>query len=602
MKNDTSFAATPLWSFFLSLCSVCVPFVPAQAQATELSQPIQQILMSDSTKFGYSGDELFLSDFGNPKADSSTVPQTLPNYPVVPDKASSSNSPSKKTAPTTTTKKQTETKPVVYTRPLQSGNFYTVSEPSNNIPQNKLIQAPVVSYPKGKLSNGDDAIFKARLSALPALIPMDYNKWVGDFIQVYLNKQKTQLNLMLPRTDLYFPFFESVLNKHGLPDELKYLPVILSALNPHTQSEDGAAGLWQLSYKTAKLHGLDANNYIDERRDPLLSTEVAAKHLRNLYKKYMDWHLVIAAYTGGEASVDKAIKRAGGVRNYWDLSTFLPIETQAYVPFFIAAAYVMNYHQEHGIYKRALPMSYNITDTLYIKPQTSLKAIAIQINMPLEDLQLLNPAIIRDIIPASAKGYPLNLPLSKISALDAYRNNLDDRREIYIDRTKEDQVRIPKSNPWNKELGSSEAENGSDAAEDIGKMLAKHTIQEGETLLSIAQKYDCTIDKIKQWNGAKAEKLIAGQSLSVYKKITDDASLMNNELPETAPITNPKTSTTNKPAKTIDSKYRKHIIKDGETIWGIAQKYKIDLERIKRLNGKNADTLKPGQELLIPKP
>ncbi|MBK8474052.1 MAG: transglycosylase SLT domain-containing protein [Sphingobacteriales bacterium] len=427
----------------------------------------------------------------------------------------------------------------IITRPANStaqtpapNKVYEASPAADIIGKNKLIQRPIVQY-EGDASSVA-AISKARLSALQTIVPMTYNDIVQSFIDMYVKDKRDQVSRMLPRTDLYFRTFEEALDRHDLPMELKYLPVMESALIPHAKSQNGASGLWQLPYGIAKDYGLDSNDFIDERRDPKLSSESAAMHLKNLYRKYLNWHLVIAAYHCGDGEMNKAIQKAGGIRDYWELATFLPIETQAYVPLFIAATYVMSYYQEYDIPKYDAPYTYYATDTVRIKGKSSLREIAQQIDMALNELQYLNPAIIHDYIPASSKGYPLRLPANKIGVLVAYQNNLKNQKEIILDRTREKQITLPSGNMWhyktdefgnkqnNKQVPQStpSTKSGQNTTK-TDLIIAHYVIQKGDNMKRILQMFPgVTARDILRVNNLKSDKFIRDMTLKIPQSNT----------------------------------------------------------------------------------
>lgn len=415
-------------------------------------------------------------------------------------------------------------------------NIHVIQDATNIIGMHKLVQPRVVSYPVRSAS--DEAMYMARLSALQTIVPMTYNNIVKYFIDMYVYEKRDQVNRMLTRSDLYMTLFEEALDRHGLPAELKYLPIIESALVPHAKAENGRSGLWQLSYTTAKEYGLESNNYIDERRDPRLSTEAAAMHLKNLYRRYLDWQIVIAAYNCGEAEVNKAIQKAGGVRNYWELATFLDIETQAYVPLFIAATYIMEYYNEHDFHKYEAPYTYYVTDTVFVKKALTLREIAKQVNMDVSELQFLNPAIVRDVIPLSVKGYPLTLPGSKAPVFVSYLNNLENRKEINLDRTKETSINLPRGSMWNQRpdnLGrmvgppnlskgerATAALNTTVVADDDKQniynrpIVAHYQIRRGDTMQRILQMFPgVSADDIRKINNIKGDNLINGMTLKI---------------------------------------------------------------------------------------
>lgn len=587
--------------------------VDTAALKKDIEEKLNRSAKSKPTKNDDNGDDRSNKGNGNPPAKPAQVitpaiptkvtPAATVNTAspapkqVVPQQPPSTLPAAAKTPPQTNSKPTTTLPATTYT--------YVVKTPENIIPQKKLITPPPIHYPKGASGN-DAATYKARLSALPTVIAMDYNDIVAGFIKMYLTDKRDQVSRMLSRADNYMTVFEAALDRHNLPMELAYLPVIESALVPHAKNDKGASGLWQLPYGIAKQYGLDANNYIDERRDPLLSSEVAAQYINYLYKKYSDWHLVIAAYNSGEGAINKAIQQAGGRQNYWEISTFLPVEAQAYVPLFIAAVYVMNYYPEHGLNKYDAPYQYSITDTIRVKNGLNLKNFALNVSMEYDQLVFLNPAIIRDTVPPSKRGYPIVLPLSKLGIAEAYIHNLDPNADIYIDRTKEKSVKIPENSLWNEELdvygypvGAYKSKSAADAQNNAATATKDapldYYVQNGDVLLAIAQKFDCTDEELKKWNNLKtADKLIPFQKLRIWVAANDNKfALYENIALQSTPLDEKTIQNANK-------KIREHIIKQGETLWKIAEKYKVDAEQLKKYNGLKSNTLKPGTTLKIP--
>lgn len=579
------------------------------------AQNMEKILQSDTTKFNYGGTDLLDIDLqlgGSndktgkvvPMSDKNTTPTKInapANTGLVP------NSLDKNTTTKVTPDSRPpagNTLPIAQTRPVVPGQTpppaYVPATVENQIPRHKLISPPVI-----KPVRGED-IYKTRLAAIPSLIPLDYNELVKGFIDMYLTDKRDQVSRMLSRTDDYFDTFESILDRYGLPLELKCLPIIESALIAHAQSETGESGLWQLPYKVARQYGLAANDFIDERRDPQLSTEAAAKELSRLYKQYGDWHWVIAAYNCGEGAVNRAIQRAGNRRDYWQASAFLPIEAQAYVPLFISAVYIANYYQQHSITKYDAPFLYYATDTIRVKRGINLKKTAANIDMNLNELVYLNPAIIRDSVPPSQRGYPINLPLSKLAPFEAYINNLDPNRDIILDRTKEKQIGIPENNVWNgnhDEFGNILSQKATAAKKNKDNtprnILQEYTVRKGDVLGTIAEKFDCTVEDIKRWNKMQNNKVTINDVLHIY--ITEaQAGLGNSDV--TIDKTEPTTTENIVGISLLDPpKEKTYKVKTGDTIWSIAQKFGIEPEKLKKHNGiKDSQPLTIGSTLKIP--
>ena len=259
-----------------------------------------------------------------------------------------------------------------------------------------------------------DSIYIERLQGLDSYVDLSFNKLVKNYIELYMKRRPSQVSVMLGLSKYYFPIFEAALDKYGLPLELKYMPIIESALNPTAYSRAGACGIWQFVYGTGKMYDLEITSYIDERRDPVKSSEAAAKYLKDLYDIYQNWHFVIAAYNCGPGNVNKAIRRSGGKRDYWTVYYRLPRETRGYVPNFIAAAYAMNYHEKHGI-KAAYPTIELVTDTIIVNDYLHFKQVEAFTGVDMAELRALNPQYRRDIIPANGlKQYPLRLPVDAV--------------------------------------------------------------------------------------------------------------------------------------------------------------------------------------------
>ncbi|MEZ4886954.1 MAG: transglycosylase SLT domain-containing protein [Chitinophagales bacterium] len=398
----------------------------------------------------------------------------------------------------------------------------------NFIQSRKLIEPEMVSlksFSLNQIPSYNDESYRIKLEILHSEIPLTYNEYVKIFIDMYLIEKRDQVKQMLARKELYLPACEAALDRHDLPMYLKYLPVILSALTPHAKSSSGASGLWQLPYETARLYGLESNDYIDERRDPRLSSEVAAKHLINLWNKYHDWHLTIAAFCGGEGAVNKAIRRSGGQKDYWVIAEYLPEEIQAYVPLFIAAVYTMTYYPDHNIHQFNAPYNFYLTDTVSIKRGFDLSSVAKFVDMKLEEVQFLNPAIKRDTIPPSKRGYPLVLPISKVGWAQSYERNLNAiNEETILDSNKK--LTLPPDNIWTKptdEYGVISSTNRTNVYNKTTQnssistyVVLKYPLKPGDILGTIAQKFDCTIADLRQWNDIEDEsRMKIGQELLI---------------------------------------------------------------------------------------
>lgn len=344
-----------------------------------------------------------------------------------------------------------------------------------------------------------DSIYKTRLQALPFVIEVPYNEVVRRYILRYVKHSPRQLATLQRKAEYYFPIFEDILARHELPYELCYLPVIESALNPHAHSHMGAAGLWQFMPATGKRYGLEVNSLVDERMDPIRSTEAACRFMKDLYKIFGDWNLVIAAYNCGPGNVNKAIHRAGGKRDFWSIYPFLPRETRGYLPIFIAASYAMNYAEVHGICP-AEPLLTMASDTIVTTERQHLKQIADNLDIPLAELRRLNPQYPRDIIPGG-KAYALCLPIEKTGSY------IDNEQAILTYQANE----LIHNRRAEIELLHKTSVNGGYSINGV----TYYKIKEGDTLGGIAKKFRVSVKQLKAWNGLKSDIIRAGKTLKI---------------------------------------------------------------------------------------
>ena len=371
-----------------------------------------------------------------------------------------------------------------------------------------------------------------RLQRIPSVMEMPYNDVVRKFIDRYAVRLRASVSYMLGAANFYMPIFEEALEMYNLPLELKYLPVIESALSPTATSRVGAAGLWQFMLATGKQYGLEVNSLVDERRDPIKSTYAAARYLRDLYKIYDDWNLVIAAYNYGPQNINKAIHRAGGVKDYWAIYKYLPRETQGYVPAFIAANYIMTYYCEHNI----CPMRTQIpakSDTIVVNRDVHFKQIAAVTGIRIEELRSLNPQYRRDIVNGSTQPSVIRLPQTYVNAFldreDSIYNyeaaTLLTKRtvvEVTADDVKEDvvarsQTVAPRTHQAThvrtRAVSQSRSRRGGKTA-SRGRSQSV-TVKSGQTLSQIAKKNNTTVEKLKRLNGIKGNNIRAGKKLKV---------------------------------------------------------------------------------------
>lgn len=363
-----------------------------------------------------------------------------------------------------------------------------------------------------------DSIYIMRLRALPTIIDMPFNQPVKKSLDFYLTRRRSLIEHMVGLGfNHYFPIFENALKRHGLPSELKYLSCIESALRVNAYSPAHAAGLWQFIPSSGILQGLEVNSYIDERYDVYKSTEAACKFLKQLYNKFQDWPLAIAAYNCGPGNIDKAIARSGGRRTFWELYNYLPKETRSYVPLFIAITYVMNYHCEHNLCGTvsSIPVE---CDTIMVDQFVHFEQISHWLNMPVEQVESLNPQYICDIVPASIeKQRSITLPADKAVAFLQFQDSIYAfKADSLLPRNGELKEVLEKgrrnsyvNQGGNRRAGAGAGRGGGSSASSGGS----HVVRKGETLSSIAKKYRTSVAAIKRANGLRHDRLRAGQKL-----------------------------------------------------------------------------------------
>ncbi len=345
----------------------------------------------------------------------------------------------------------------------------------------------------------NDSIYADRLNRLQTIIQMTYNDVTKQFIERYANRHRRLISNMLGLSTYYMPMIENALDKYNMPQELKYLPIIESAFNPKAVSRVGAKGLWQFMFKTAKSYGLKANSYIDERFDPLKSTHAAIRYLRDLYNFFQSWDLAIAAYNCGPGNVKKAIIRSGGKTNFWQIYRYLPRETRGYIPAFIAANYIMNYYEEHGItpMQPTLPIA---TDTIHVSKNLHFSQVAELCDIEMEALRAMNPQYIRDIIPGKSETCVLRLPNETITSMLTLGDT------IY--KHKQEQLF-----PENQLAQLEKSVKLNDGGRNYSK---RHKVRNGETLSTIARKYGVSVKQIMKANGMRSTRIRAGRYINIY--------------------------------------------------------------------------------------
>ncbi len=491
----------------------------------------------------------------------------------------------------------------VYLQYIQRLDSLYLAWKTNRLPI-RFYQDTALAFVKNyKTPDTPDSVFIKRLAGIPSAIELTYNKQVRSYLDLYTKSRRKQVSIMLGLSDYYFPMIEAKLDSYGLPLELKYLPIIESALNPIAKSKAGAQGMWQFMLATAQLYKLNVNSFIDERLDPERSTDVACRYLKELYGMFGDWHMVIAAYNCGPGNMKKAIQRSGGKKNYWDVFYYLPVETRGFVPAFIAAAYIMNYSQDHGFYavKPIMPIH---SDTVLVRHELHLGQVSEVLGVDLVTLLMLNPKYRRKILPAAGGPYDLRLPDDKISSFITYQDSIQSFKQG---------VYLAKNNMDKEPTRAGKSKTKAKAAEDTpanGESTITYKVKSGDNLGAISARYKVPVNSIKDWNGLKSNNLSVGQSLTVYvHKSAADTPRDTNAL---AIVSNqPKTVKENTagqaevqppvkaPAGPADQ-FVLYTVRSGDNLWTIAQKYPgTSHEDIMRLNQMTGSKLQTGQILKI---
>jgi membrane-bound lytic murein transglycosylase D len=476
-----------------------------------------------------------------------------------------------------------------------------------------------------------DEVYSERINNINSPIPLSYNRYVKEFIELYANRKRGLTQRVMGLSNLYFPVYEEVMDKEGIPLEFKYLSIVESALNPIAVSRVGATGPWQFMYQTGLLYNLKVNSFTDERKDVYKATEAACQYFKDMYKIYGDWLLVIASYNCGAGNVNRAIKRSGGKTNFWEIMPYLPKETRGYVPAFIAVTYVMNYTHEHNLYPVAPAYNYFQVDTIRVNGQVNFNTLASTIDLPLEVISYLNPIYKRNIIPASTNGesYLLRLPSNKIAAF------MTAEQSIYAQSAVAKPL-LPVFSRRDEDLTADNSATGAKYTYTTKRIKKVHKVRRGETLSDIADMYECSTQEIKKANHLHSQKLKAGQRLNVVAIVRtrikvkeapenltarkDSGNQAKNATASATPPAKDVADSANKEvAQATDSassdekkevaqsgnndsqaRFIYHLVQPGDTLWNIAKRYEgVTVEMIKDINNLHNTNIKPGTRLKV---
>jgi membrane-bound lytic murein transglycosylase D len=449
------------------------------------------------------------------------------------------------------------------------------------------------------ISEFSDSVYKDRIGRINSVIILPYNNIIRNHIHVYTDRKVDRFRVMLGLQEYYFPMIEDIFASYGLPVELKYMAVIESALNPNAVSRVGATGLWQFMYSTGRMCGLNINSVVDERRDPVRATHAAAKYLKDLYGIYNDWILVIAAYNCGPGNVNKAIRRSGNRKDYWEIYYRLPRETRGYIPAYVAATYAMNYYREHNI----TPVQIDIplaVDTVMVSHDIHLEQIAAVLDLPLEELKALNPQYRTGLVPGKTRPSSITLPVDRLGEfIDMADTITGYRKDQYLTRV--NQTSAPTQSTC--------------TTPDInGRTKLTYVVRDGDNLGFISEWYNVGLSDLRYWNNIYRNTIRVGQKLTIYvdpakaeyySKVNtmsfadkqkragnNTVSVSTASVPANVPVT-----------ASADADYEFYTVRTGDTIWDIAKLFDgVSATDILRLNNiSDASRIQVGQKLRIRK-
>ncbi len=486
--------------------------------------------------------------------------------------------------------------------------FYDISDTDSLVDawylQRDIAMGGEIEWPADSVrftSNVPDSVYVKRLEAMNSFINLTYNNTVRNYIILYSEKMSKNMGKIIGLSRYYMPMFDEIFNEYGLPEELKALAIVESALNPTAESRAGARGMWQFMYRTAKTYGLQIDSFVDERMDPEASARAAAKYLKDSYDVFGDWSLAIASYNCGVGNVNRAIRRSGGKRDFWDIYPYLPRETRTYVPAFIGALYTLHYYKEHGITPEATAVA-PIVDTFMINKMLHFKQVEELVGVPLADLRYLNPQYRHDIVPGNEREYILKIP--------------HDYTNRFIDV--EDSLYAYKAEELFNPVNIKKIRDGGDGERIVYK------VRSGDALSKIAAKYHCTVNQIMRWNNLKNSNIRVGQNLVIYRGgngpatsssssgSSSGSSGSSSKASGSGSAGSSGSSSASKTSSGSSSEtvhtasdgttYTIYTVKNGDSLYNIAKKYPgVSAQNIMDYNGISSSKIKPGMKLKIPK-
>lgn len=460
------------------------------------------------------------------------------------------------------------------------------STDTSETPQRELLLPVLEDFPEQYSVSGN--LLRDRFSKLQKTIPLRYNEPSHQYVEYFISKKPGFTRTVMERMPYYFPIFEKYLAKHNLPDELKYLAMIESGLNPRILSRVGAGGLWQFMRATGREMGLRQDAYIDERFDPEKSTEAACRYLKMLYSIFGDWEMALASYNAGPGTLKRAMRRTGG-SDFWSVYPALPKETRSYVPQFVAITYMMHHGEEHGIVAHTIEYP-RAVDTLHVNGHFDLAVFCSMSRIDQDELTKLNPQLLGTVLPEHIKGVVLKIPSesyayfkeNKSAILDSagYRISIETIRLALADTTLSDSARLALEQVYAR-YNKSRTES---------KRIT-HVVRRGETLSSIAKKYRIRTADLKKWNRISGSRVVYRQRLTIHVNEPSGSALA------VAPPSKVVAAVVASPQATSQPRY--HTVQRGDTLWTISQRYGMPVDRLKKVNQIKSGNIRPGQKILI---